>query len=256
MGDRAARLDGLRTLVIGASRGIGAEIARAYAAEGAHVACAARRLDSVEPLASELAGDGVRTTAVAIDLQDRESITQGIDETIARFGGIDVLVQNGGVSLTTPFVDVTYEQWRDVLATNLDGTFVACQHVARHLLDRQEPGSMIVVTSQLSQVAIPNKAPYLASKGGLTMLTKSMALELAPHGIRVNALAPGVTRTDMAMSRLDHDPEALAWTTERIPMGRLGEADEMAGAAVFLASEEASYVTGSTLLVDGGYLTK
>lgn len=250
------QLVGKRALVIGANRGIGAAIARRFSREGAVVACAARQLSAAEDAATAIRSSGGEAAPVTIDLLDRASISAGVSSAIDQLGGIDVLVQNGGVTATTPLIDIEHDEWDRVLGTNLTGTFFACQAVARHMLDGGIRGSIIIVSSQLSKVAIPNKAHYLASKGGLAMLTKSMSLELAGRGIRVNGLAPGVTATDMALSRLEHDSEALEWTLDRIPMGRLGEADEMSGGAVYLASDDSSYVTGSTLVIDGGYLTK
>lgn len=248
------RLQGKHALVVGANRGIGASIARSFASEGAVVACGARRPEAATSASEELRGKGFDAYPVVLDLQDRSSVEAGVDQAVERLGHIDVLIQSGAVTATTPFVDISPEEWRDVLTTNLDGTFHVCQLVARHLLGRGAPGTIIAMSSQLSQVAIPNKAHYLATKGGISMLVKAMALELAAAGIRVNALAPGVTRTDMAMTRLSADDEAMTRTLDRIPMGRLAEPDEMCGAAVFLASDDSSYMTGTTLFVDGGYL--
>ena len=247
------RLAGKRALVVGTG-GIGAAIARRFSEEGAAVACASRSLSTAREAARTVEASGGEAVALSIDLLDRRSIETGFGEAVDRLGGLDVLVQCGGTTATTPFVEIPTEEWREVLGTNLDGTFHCCQFMARHLLERGAPGSIIVVGSQLAQVAIPNKAHYLASKGALTMLTKAMAAELARSRIRVNVLAPGVTRTEMAMSRLDADEAAMEWTLDRIPMGRLGEPEEMSPAAVFLASDESSYVTGSTVVVDGGYL--
>lgn len=255
MSSNRGRLAGKRTLIVGANRGIGASIARGFAIEGAAVACAARRSEAAAEAAAELREAGHEAYPVVLDLRERSLVEAGVDEAVSQMGHIDVLVQNGAMTATTPFIDIEPTEWREVLATNLDGTFHACQLVARHLRGRDARGSIIAVSSQLSQVAIPNKAHYLASKGGIAMLTKAMALELAPAGIRVNALAPGVTKTDMAMSRLSVDDEAMARTLQHIPMGRLAEPDEMSGAAIFLASDESSYVSGITLFVDGGYLT-
>lgn len=250
------QLEGKHALIVGANRGIGAAIARRFAEEGAVVACAARKFDDAEDAANELQSFGGRAVSVAVDLLDRQSILEGVASAVDQLGRIDVFVQCGGITATTPFVDIDEGEWDRVLRTNLSGTFFACQAVGRHMLDRDIRGSIIIVSSQLSKVAIPNKAHYLASKGGLAMLTKSMSLELASSGIRVNGLAPGVTATDMAMSRLDHDDAALEWTLDRIPMGRLAQPKEMTGGAVYLASDDSSYVTGTTLVIDGGYLTK
>ena len=250
------RLEGRRTLVVGAGGGIGRAIAEAFAAEGARVACGTRDLGAAEAMAAHLRDRGGSAVGVYIDLLEPDTITAGVATAVDLLGGLDCVVQSGGITATTAFVDIALEEWRRVLATNLDGTFLTCQAAARALKEQGGGGSIIVVTSQLAQVAIPNKAHYLASKGALSMLVKSMALELAPDGIRVNALAPGVTETDMAMSRLAHDDDAMAWTIGRIPLGRLGQPEEMGGAAVYLASDEASYVTGSTILIDGGYLVR
>lgn len=250
------RMQGRRVLVIGANRGIGAAIATGLAAQGAVVACGSRRVEDAEATCERLRTAGATAHAVQTDLLDHEVLLDGIDDAVRLLGGIDCLVQSGGITATTPALDIEFDEWRRVLGTNLDGSFLAAQAVARHQRDAGIPGSIILVTSQLSQVAIPNKAHYLASKGALTMLVKAMSIELAPHGIRVNALAPGVTATDMAMSRLEEDEEAMRWTLDRIPLGRLGEPEEMVGAATFLASDESAYVTGTTLVVDGGYLAR
>lgn len=250
------QLQGKRVLVVGANRGIGAAIARRFWQEGAVVACAARSAEDAEVTANEILSQGGKAVPVTLDLLRRQSILEGVTSACDQLGHIDVFVQSGGVTATTPFVDIGEDEWHRVLNTNLSGTFFACQAVTRHMIDANISGSIIVVTSQLSVVAIPNKAHYLASKGGLSMLIKSLSLEVADRGIRVNGLAPGVTATDMALSRLDHDETALEWTLNRIPMGRLAKPEEMTGGAVFLASDDATYVTGTTLVIDGGYLAK
>lgn len=250
----AHRLAGRHILVIGATRGIGASIAERLGQEGATVACGGRSVEAAAEAAHRVEQEGGTGLPVITDLEDRSTIDAAIAEAVAAHGPLDGLVQSGAVTATTPFLDVPPEEWDWVLRTNATGTFHACQAFGRHLRDHQRPGSIVVVTSQLAEVAIPNKTPYVASKGAMRGLIRAMALDLAPHDVRVNGLAPGVTRTDMAMDRLSEDREAMAWTTSRIPMGRLGEPEEMGGAAAFLLSDDASYMTGSTLVVDGGYL--
>ncbi len=248
------RLDGRRALVYGAGRGIGQAIAKRLAREGARVACGNRTLANAEATAAAIRAAGGDALAVEVDVTKRASADRGVEQAAEWLGGIDAFVQAAGVIGSVPFLDLEDEEWHRILNTNLHGTFYSCRAVARHMVGRRTRGAIVVVTSQLAQVATPNRTAYHASKGALSMLVKSMALELVTHGVRVNALAPGVTATDMAMSRLGKDAEAMRRTLERIPMGRLAKPEEMSGAAAFLLSEDASYVTGTTLFVDGGYL--
>lgn len=247
-------LDGKHVLIVGSNRGIGAAIARRVAEDGATVACGARDPNAAAATAASLERDGLAAHPVVTDLDDRASLDEAIVDCTAAAGPLDGLVQSGAITSTTHFLDIEADEWSRVLRTNVDGTFHACQAFARDLAARRRHGSIVVVTSQLSQVALPNKAHYVTSKGGMQMLVKAMAIDLASHGIRVNALAPGVTRTDMAMSRLAVDDEAMTWTRARVPMGRLAEPEEMGGAATFLLSDDASYMTGATVVLDGGYL--
>lgn len=251
---KQGRLSGKHVLVIGSNRGIGAAIAHRVAEDGAMVACGARDREAAAAAADALLRAGLVAHPVVTDLDDRVSLELAVDACVEATGPLDGLVQCGAVTSTSHFLDIEQDEWSRVMRTNVDGTFHACQVFARHLVARERPGAIVVVSSQLSQVALPNKAHYVTSKGGMQMLVKAMAVDLAPTGIRVNALAPGVTRTDMAMSRLDADQEALAWTMRRVPLGRLAEPEEMGGAATFLLSDDASYMTGATVVLDGGYL--
>lgn len=248
------RLDGRHVLVIGSNRGIGAAIARRVAEDGATVACGARDPAAAAATAEDLERTGLLAYPVVTDLDDRASLDAAIAACVEAAGPLDGLVQSGAITSTTHFLDIDPEEWSRVLRTNVDGTFHACQAFARDMVGRERPGSVVVVSSQLSQVALPNKAPYVTSKGAMQMLVKAMAVDLAPHKIRVNALAPGVTQTDMAMSRLTADDDAMEWTTARVPMGRLAEPEEMGGAVTFLLSDDASYMTAATMVLDGGYL--
>ena len=248
------RLAGKHVLVIGSNRGIGAAIARRLAEDGATVACGARELDAAVATSENLERTGLAAHPVVTDLDDRATLDAAIDACVEAAGPLDGLVQSGAITSTSHFLDIELDEWSRVLRTNADGTFHACQVFARHLAARDRSGAIVVVSSQLSQVALPNKAAYVTSKGAIQMLVKAMAVDLAPNGIRVNALAPGITRTEMAMSRLAADDEAMAWTRGRVPLRRLAEPEEMGGAATFLLSDDASYMTGATVLVDGGYL--
>ena len=247
------RLDGKNAAVTGAGSGIGRAIALGFAAEGAAVLAADINPETATRTAEEIAEAGGRAEACEIDVSRVEDARRMVEAGLDHFGRLHVQVNAAGIAIPGHFLDISPEDWDRVLAVNLRGLFLCGQAAARHMAEAGG-GAIIHITSQLSEAAQPDCAHYLASKGGGRMLTKGMALDLARHGIRVNAIAPGFTRT--AMTRLDSEAalEAHARTIAHIPAGRPAEPEEMAGAAVFLASDEASYVTGTTLVVDGGYL--
>lgn len=249
----AARLQGKRAFIVGAGQGIGRAIAAGFASEDARVVCASRG-PGIHDVAAQIVADGGDARSLTVDIGDRAEVLAAVGRAEEWLGGLDVVVQSAGVSMTTPALEISEGEWRQVLSTNLDGSFHLAQAAAQKMVARGSGGSLVLVSSQLSQVAIPNKLHYLASKGGLEMLTRGLALELAVHGVRVNSLAPGVTRTRMALGRLEDDDAAMQRTLERIPLGRLADPEEMVGPAIFLASDDASYMTGATLVVDGGYL--
>ena len=248
----SARLASSIAIVTGAGSGIGRAIAIGFAREGARVACADVRGDRAEASAERIRAWGGQALAVRVDVSERAQVEAMLAQTLERFGDVDVLVSAAGISARDAFLDVTDEDWDRVLAVNLKGLFLCGQVVGRHMAERGG-GAIINITSQLEEVSQPHCTPYLASKGGGRMLTRGMAVDLAASGVRVNALAPGLTNTSLSPRDTEEGRRYTTETVRRIPMGRPAEPEEMAGAAIYLASGEASYVTGSTLVVDGGY---
>jgi NAD(P)-dependent dehydrogenase (short-subunit alcohol dehydrogenase family) len=251
------RLSGKFAIVTGAGSGIGRAVALGFAHEGAGVVAADVDPARARETAQAIEAAGGQAMAVQVDVSSRESVEALLGAALARFPQIDVLFNNAGVTSRAPFLEMTEEQWDRVLGVNLKGQFLVGQAVAKHMVARSGGGSIINTSSQLAEgAANPGSAHYLASKGGSRMLTRGMAVDLAPHGIRVNALAPGVTVTNLTRERLDEDAEWRRIALERIPMGRFGEPDDLVGACVFMASDESRYMTGATLVVDGGYTAR
>jgi len=247
------RLSGKVALVTGASRGIGEAIARAMAREGARVVLTARKPDALEAVAQGIRDHGGEALAVASHAGKAEDNEQLVARAVAHFGQLDVLVNNAG---TNPWfgssLEIDWGAWDKTFDVNLRGPYRLCRLVARHLVDRGAPGSLINVSSVAGIVGTPLQVAYGATKAALLSMTKTLAIELGTDRIRVNAIAPGLVETRLASALLDDDDargEILARTAER----RHAQPGEIAGAAVFLASDEASYVTGSTLVVDGGW---
>ena len=247
------RLEGRNAIVTGAGSGIGRAIALGFAREGAGVVAADVNRDAADRTAAEIVAAGGRALGVVVDVADRASNEAMLAAALAQFDRVQILANNAGVSGRAHFLDMSEEEWDRVLDVNLRGQFLCGQVVARHMA-AQNGGSILNTSSQLAEgAANPNSSHYLASKGGSRMLTRAMAVDLAPHGIRVNALAPGLTVTGLTRDRLAADPGWRDWALGRIPLGRLGEPEDLVGAAVFLASDESRYMTGASLVVDGGY---
>ena len=247
------RVAGKVALVAGAGGGIGGAGAEALAREGAAVFCTDRDGGAAEATAARIRVAGGRAAALALDLCDRPAVDAAVAAVVRDFGRLDIVLESAGISHRLNFLDLDGETWDRIIAVNLTGMFHLGQATARQMV-KQGGGSIINVTSQLAEVARPERAAYVASKGGGRSLTHAMALELAPHGIRVNAIAPGPTLTGLTRASYT-DPEARRATEAAIPLGRLGQPDDLAGAVLFLASDESRWVTGSTVTVDGGYLT-
>jgi glucose 1-dehydrogenase len=246
------RLEGKAALVTGASSGIGRAIAERFAREGADVAVDyLGHADAAEAVVEEIRRAGRKAVAVQADVSDLDAVRRMVDDAISGLGRIDILVNNAGVEIREDFLDVSEKHWDFVLDVNLKGAFFAMQAVARHLVGRKVPGRIVNITSIHEDVAFLGFAPYAASKGGLRMVTRTVAQSLAPHGITVNDIAPGAIATPINERTLAH-PDLTKELEAMIPLGRLGTPDEVASVAVFLASDEAAYVTGSTYYVDGG----
>jgi len=247
------RVEGKVALVVGAGGGIGRAGAAGLAREGGTVVCADIDGAAAEATTARIRDTGGRATALGLDVRDRAAIDAAIATAVCEFGRLDILLDCVGISQTASFLDLDPQDWDRVIAVNLTGMFHLGQAAARQMVRQDSGGSIINVTSQLAEVARPERAAYVASKGGGRSLTHAMALELATHGIRVNAIAPGPTLTGLTRASYS-DPERRRVTIAQIPLGRLGEPDDIVGAILYLASDESRWVTGSTVTVDGGYL--
>jgi NAD(P)-dependent dehydrogenase (short-subunit alcohol dehydrogenase family) len=245
------RVEGKVALVAGAAGGIGGAGAEGLAHEGAAVICADIDAAAAEAVTARIRAAGGRAIATALDVRDRVAVDAAVSTAVREFGRLDVLLDCAGVSHGGNFLDLDHSEWERVIAVNLTGMFHLGQAAARQMV-RQGGGSIINVTSQLAEVARPERAAYVASKGGGRSLTHAMALDLAGHGIRVNAIAPGPTLTGLTRASYA-DPERRRATIAQIPLGRLGDPQDLVGAILFLASDESRWTTGSTVTVDGGY---
>jgi len=244
------RLDGKVALITGAQQGIGRGMALAFARDGADVGI--NYLDdpkAAERVAAEVGKAGRRATLVAGDVSSVKQIDEMVRQVVQTLGGLDVLVNNAGVYPRVAMLEMREEDWDLLLDVNLKGTFFCAQAAARAMVAAKRRGAIINLASRAIQGAVRG-VHYSASKGGVVAMTRAMALELAPHGIRVNAVAPGLT--DTAQPRYGHSEEELAIMARAVPLGRMAVPDDIATVAVFLASDEARYVTGQTVHVNGG----
>jgi NAD(P)-dependent dehydrogenase (short-subunit alcohol dehydrogenase family) len=250
---RSFRLDGRVAVVTGASAGMGVVFARALAAAGARVVLAARRVERLEALAKEISDGGREALAVACDVSREPDIDALVDATFARFGRVDVLVNNAGYNEVVAAESVAAADWRAQLDVNLTGVFLCAQRFGRKMLEAKS-GNIVNVASILGLVGSGQvtQAAYAAAKGGVINLTRELAAEWARRGVRVNALAPGWFPTEMTADMFG-DESSLKWMRSRTPMGRAGVLDELVGPLLFLASDASSFVTGQTLAVDGGW---
>lgn len=252
MGLELFRLEGKAAWVTGGARGLGLEMARALASAGASLVVTSRSAAAAEEAARELSGRyGIRALGLRADVTRPEEIRAVVERAERELGGVDVLINNAGVNVRKPTTELSAGEWNEVLETNLTGAFLCTQAVVPGMI-RKRWGRILHVSSILGLVGVAGRPAYAASKGGLVLLARTQALELAPHGVTVNALCPGPFPTDMNRPLLE-DPAKYRDFAARIPMGRWGELPEIRGAVIFLASPAASFVTGVALPVDGGW---
>ena len=245
-------LEGKVAVVTGGTSGIGRALSLGLAQAGADVVATARRAQPVEETAAAIEEMGRKTLRIPSDVGDRSSLESLLNSTLQHFDKVDILVNCAGIIKRAPTLDFPEEQWTNIVNTNLTGTLRACQIFGRHMLDRGY-GRIINIASLNSFVALSEVAAYAASKAGVAALTRSLAVEWSKRGVTVNAVAPGVFRTDLNAALLDSTPRGKELLM-RTPMGRFGRTEELIGAATFLASDSSSFVTGQVLVVDGGFL--
>ncbi|MEO0671649.1 MAG: SDR family oxidoreductase [Pseudomonadota bacterium] len=243
------RLDGKRALVTGASRGIGLGGAIALAEAGADVTLAARTGDDIEAAAAHLTERGLKASALAMDVTDTERTA----DAIAAHGPFDILFNNAGIARHAPFTDATGDDFDAVVDVNVKAAYFAAQAVVRGLIAAERPGVIIHTSSQMGHVGGVDRTVYCGTKHAIEGITKAMAIECGPHGIRVNAIAPTFIRTPLTQSTFEN-PERRAWVESKIKLGRVGEIEDIMGAVVFLASDASALITGTSLLIDGGWV--
>jgi NAD(P)-dependent dehydrogenase (short-subunit alcohol dehydrogenase family) len=244
-------LSGKVAIVTGGNQGIGLAISRGLAEAGAAVIIANRRAEEGKQAAESLKKDGLNVISIPTDVSDESSIAALVSKVIDSYGKIDVLVNNAGVIIRKPAEEMSREDWDHIMNTNLRGAFFCCQLVGREMI-KQKKGKIINISSDASQRAMPERSVYATSKAGVSHLTRCLAVEWAKHNINVNAIGPGPTHTPLNKKYYEENPDKLQQTVQSIPMGRMGDTSDYIGAAVFLASEASNFMTGQTLLIEGG----
>jgi 2-deoxy-D-gluconate 3-dehydrogenase len=247
-------LSGKSAIVTGGSKGIGFGMACALAHAGADIVVVSRNLTEGEQAAQEIRSMGRQAIAISCDVTVPEAVDAMVEKAVAAFGKVDILLNNAGMNIRKPVVELAPEEWDKVLNTNLKGIFLVARRVGKEMI-KQKSGKVINIASILGMIGLPMLGPYAASKGGIVQLTKVMALEWAQYGINVNAIAPAYIKTPMTEGWLA-DKERLNPILAATPLGRLGSVEDLAGPVVFLASEWSSYITGHILMVDGGWVAR
>jgi NAD(P)-dependent dehydrogenase (short-subunit alcohol dehydrogenase family) len=245
-------LKGKTSIVTGAGRGIGRSVALGLAGAGSNVVVCSRTTSELEELAKEIEAKGVEALVAPCDVSREGDIDRVINQTLEKFNTIDVLINNAGVTKKHPAEDYPAEDWNQIISVNLTGVFQFAQKVGKVML-KQRSGSIVNVSSVASQTAIKKSIAYAASKGGVNMLTKNFAAEWADQGVRVNGIAPAYIETPLVVAVKNHREGFADDIVNRTPMKRMGQPEELVGAAIFLASDASSYITGETIFVDGGW---
>ena len=249
------KLENQVAIVTGGAQGIGRAIALGLAREGAHIVIADIQIDRAEATATEIGAIGRKALALKINVADVREITSMVDQTVTAFGTIDILVNNAGIALDTPFFDTSEENWQRIIDVNLKSAFFCNQNVARVMVAKRA-GKIVSVSSTSGFVSGRREVPYAISKAGVRMMTSALAAELAPYNVNVNAIAPGLIRTELTERLFGSEEALLKRVREKTPMGRPGTPADLVGGVVFLCSRDADFVTGHTLVIDGGWLTQ
>jgi NAD(P)-dependent dehydrogenase (short-subunit alcohol dehydrogenase family) len=238
-------------IVTGTSRGLGKSMAMALAEVGANIVLVGRNKEKLEEATHEVADFGVKTLPVVADVTRAEEVEALVSRAIEKFGKVDVLVNNVGTYIGKPIVESTLEDWHNLINTNLTSTYLCSREVGKYMVERQR-GKVINMAAALGALGANNATAYCASKGGVIQLTRALAVEWAKYNINVNAIAPGTMETEITRSMLE-DPTVRKAVTGKIPLKRIGQPSDLAGAVIFLATQASDYVTGQTLFVDGGF---
>lgn len=244
------RLSGKTAIITGAARGIGEAIALRYAEEGCNLALCDLNLDGAEATAAAARAKGVDATAMQVDVTARDQVQKLVDAAVEHFGTVDILVNNAGIFFNAAFETMTDEQWDRMMDVNVKSVFIVSQIVIRHWLEREKTGAIVNLASISAAIAFNNSSAYCSAKAAVASMTRCVAYEYGPRGIRANSMAPGIINTSM----LPNQDDANRWANQKIPLRRMGKPADVAELALFLGSDESRYVTGDMIYVDGGWM--